>query len=110
YFYTDLHIYRVAIFHGWFESPLPHGVNSFCIQAIAQAANHFNVPRMASGVDNEPKDASSLRFALPCRFGVLRIRGIQRFGRGDSVANVVDTAANSAAGAGANAGSVANAD
>src|SRR4029077_20889486 len=105
YFHVELHRYRLAIFHGRLELPLPHGLNRLLVQAHTQSAGHAHVARMTIWSDNQPNDADALILRFASLFRVLRIGLVENSRRGNAAANVKDAATKSATGAWTNTGS-----
>ena len=108
--HTDLHVYRFAILQGRLKTPLLHGLKCLGIEAQAETANYFYVPRASRSVDNEPKNARALFLGPACLFCVVGIGRGDCLRRRDSATNFVDSPTDAAAATCPNPSSVANAD
>jgi hypothetical protein len=102
-FYADLHVHRFAIFKGRLKAPLFDRFDGLGVQAKAQAADDANVARLSGSVDDHPEDAGSLSLGATRFLGIVRIWRGNGLRRGDSTADLEDTAANAPAAAGADA-------
>src|ERR1700677_2712688 len=98
--HTDLHIYGPTILHSGLEAPLLDGFGCLGVEAGTQAADHTYVAWNSFIVDNQPKNAHSLRLRIPCLVGIFRIRRRNRLRGRDSATDFKYPPANATTAAG----------
>ena len=96
-FHTDLDIDGLPILKGRLKTPLPHGLDCFCVETQAQTSNHLDVSRMPCGVDNHPENAGALLLGPTCFLGIVRIGRRDRLRCGDPSTNFINSATDAAA-------------
>jgi hypothetical protein len=74
YFHADQDTYRVAVLHGRVKTPLLDSFNCSCIQSESQSADDANISWIALIVDDQAKNAHSLRLGVARFLGIFRIR------------------------------------
>jgi hypothetical protein len=109
-FNADLNVDRFPVFHGWLETPLANGIQSFGIQSIAETADDPNVPWTSTRIDDQPENARALGFCAACLLGILRIRRRDSLRSRDAAAHMVNTPTDTAAAAGAHTRAMAYTD
>ena len=100
----DLHRNRYAVFASRFESPLADRLDCFLIQSHTQRALNVNVMRPPIRTHHNPQNHGSLVLRFAGFVGKLRVRRIDRPGRGDTTAYPVGSSADSAAVPGSDTG------
>src|SRR3954470_14846679 len=101
---------RFAIFRSRIELPGLHRLDGFFIQAEADTAGHFDVPRNAVSTNDQAKNHGALILGLAGFFRILRIGRVGSLGSADASADTKHTAAYTTAAAFSNAWSSTDAD
>src|SRR4051812_38266249 len=88
---------RFAIFRSRIELPGLHRLDGFFIQAKADTAGHFDVPRNAVSTNDQAKNHGALILGLAGFFRILWIGRVGSLGSADASADTEDTVADAAA-------------
>jgi len=70
---ADLHIDRLTIFHRRLKAPLSYSFDGFGVESETKPADDADISWVSFGINNQPKDASSLALGSSrflCVFGI----------------------------------------
>ena len=88
-----------AVFHARLEAPFLDGFDGFLIEAQAERADHFEIPRIPLLVDDDKQDDGALEFRLARFLGIFRLHLEDNRRRRNTTPNAVRAPTNVAAGA-----------
>src|SRR5260370_42479909 len=103
---ADLHIDRLTIFHRWLKAPLSYSFDGFGVESETKPADDADISWVSLGINNQPKDASSLALGSSRFLCVFGIRSGNSLRSGNAATDFKNTATDATAASRADAGAM----
>src|ERR1700674_1264328 len=104
--YADLHIDRLTIFPRWLKAPLSYRFDGFRVESETKPAHDADISWVSFGINNQPKDASSLALGSSRFLRVFGIRSGNGLRGGNAATDFKNTAPDATAASRADAGAM----